>query len=141
MKEGHNFSQIALKTNIREEPDFFVPVNMFVQPIVQVMPELIAVATPVAGVFHRDVTLTYHGTSPMKITAVGASDPAIKVQAVQIPGQPQTPGQSWKLLVDIAQGWNPPPTPTQPPIEITVQTDVKERPQLKIRVYTYPQKP
>lgn len=152
LREGPNFAQLILKTNIEKQPQVFVPANVYVPPIIQAQPSTIAVSTPVAANFSRQITLTYRN-GPMEITGVSANDPAIKVEAAPAPApapQPartpaavqfqRVPKQVWNLRVNVDQDWDP-PTPPPTPYEITVTTNVQEKPEVKIRIHPYALQP
>jgi hypothetical protein len=139
LKEGPNAAQIHLKTGFPEEPDFFVPASLYIPPIIQVTPGTLNVATPIKVPFHREITLIHNRPGPMNITAASASDPAIKVKVQKLEA-PKPTGRVWKLIVEIPSGWNP-PQPAPAPVEITVQTDVKERPQIKVPIRIFSQVP
>ncbi|HOB76065.1 MAG TPA: DUF1573 domain-containing protein [Phycisphaerae bacterium] len=151
LREGPNYSQLILKTNIEEQPQVLVPANVYYPPIIQVQPGTsIAVSTPVTGNFSRRITLT-RNEGPMQIKQVTSDNPAIKVEAAPAPlpatspaGTPimlqRVPNQVWNLTVNIDEGWEP-PTPTTKPYEITVKTDVPEKEEIKISVHAYALRP
>jgi hypothetical protein len=150
LKEGLNNVQMKFKTGLAEEPEFLVPVSIYVPPLVQVLPPTIAMLTPLTADFHREIMLRYTGEGSMKITGVSATDPAIKVQAMEVPqppppagATPRPSGRIWKLVVDIPRGWKPPQARPVgepefqsglPPIEIVAQTDLKEKAEIRIHV-------
>lgn len=147
LREGANFAQIILKTNIEKQPQVTIPTNLFLPPVIQVQPPTLAVATPVAPNFSRQIVLT-RSEGAMQITGVTVNDPAIKVEAQPAPvpatvspnALQRVPGQVWNLTVKVDEGWDPPVPMTQP-VEITVTTDVKEKPEVKIRTHVYPTRP
>ena len=165
LHEGNNYVPLMLKTGFTDEPELPLPVSLILLPVIQLSTASLAVATPVNATFHREVKLT-NSDGPMKVLKVTATDPSISVAAreapvapapvnpASIPGAPAPPpppvaGQEWMVTVDIPMGWDPPPAipQTQPAIgqpaqagyDIIVQTDVKDKPELKIHLFTYPQ--
>lgn len=147
-KDGTNFSQVTLKTGIESEPDLFIPANLYAAPLVEVAPAAIAVATPVASELRRQVMLTYNGEGKMKIIEVKSTDPKIKAEFEEVKpvatapagsNLPTSEGRMYRVNVTIAPGYEP--APAAPPAEIVVTTDVQAKPEVRVRVQAYPQRP
>lgn len=146
IREGANSANVQITTGVTGEPQVYVPVNLFMRPLVEVSPMSVAVATPVTTPATRQVNISYNGDGKMEIKEAKCTDAAIKVQVQPIPlppnpanpAAPSGPGRMYRVEVTVPEGYDPPMPQTQP-AEVVVATDVKEKPEVRIRVQCYPQ--
>lgn len=130
-RDGSNFVQLAYNTGIAEEPQITVSANLFAPPLMEVMPQVITLATPLQAETQRDITLRYNAEGNMKVLSAAVTNEAIKATL-----STQAEGKAYKVQVVIPQGFD---APAGDATQVVIKTDLKDREEIKVPIRTYPQ--
>lgn len=123
--EGSNSTILRFQTGIEKEKEIAISCSLYSPPLIQIMPMMLPMAVPVARDFVRSVTVVYNGKGEFAIESVNVPNDAVDVQTV--PPMPNT--KAYRLNVRVPQGFDP---PSDDPIDITIKTNLKEKPELKL---------
>lgn len=154
--ERMNTTTFRLSTGMEKEKEISIGCSLNNPPLVEVSPSLLLLYTPVTREFIRHVTITYNGKGDFVVKEATCPNQAIKLDLTPLPSPPrpavgpgranepnkpeQTPTspKSYRLTVQAPKDFNP---PNEEQIDITLKTNLKEKPELKVGIKPNPMPP
>jgi len=100
---GKNAGKLTIHTNLEEQPTITLPVTANLRPRVQVSPRKLAVRSNATRRLERVLRMVNTGDTPVEITKVTSSDPALKT----VVGE-RTVGGARRVHVSIPEGYTVP---------------------------------
>lgn len=103
---GYNNGVIRFKTNVPDRPNWAIPIYARLPERIEVVPSRIVANMTQATAKTRPITIKNHGNTPLKVTAVAATNPDYRVTL--LPNDPAKPNESVVEVVLPAGNYEPP---------------------------------
>jgi len=99
LKSGNNSGAIELATGVPEAPKLSIPISVFVVPDVEVSPDSVTLPASRSGTTTRQLSVRNNTKSPVKISDLAVSNPALKVTL-----QEAQPGTLYTITLEAPAG-------------------------------------
>lgn len=132
---GYNTAQIVFQTNVPDRPVLKVQAYAHVPPRIEVVPQKIVINRDNPQNRPRSIRIKNHGTTPIRITSLAASDPRYKLELIS--PDPDNPS-GHRVNVYFPGTTYRPPTYAE---VIRIGTDDPEMPLIELRVLPFIRKP
>jgi len=129
LRQGSTRAQVTIMTDAKDQPVLRLPIYAYVRPRVLLAPRTIWVPQSAPRDVHRVLTLRNLGTTPVNVTKVEVSDPAIQATI-----EPVAKGKTSRIRLMLPAGTGIPKNG----LTITISTDDAEYPKLTATLRPYP---
>ncbi len=132
-REGFNAAQIRLSTGLDDQPELVIPCSLFSPALVEVVPNRLLLTAAPDKPFERTVLLRYNHAGSMEVLATEFTDPQIPIRV-----EVTRPGRDYRIVATFPPGYQP---PRGQPLQLTIRTDLEQRPAIVVPVMTGREEP